>query len=139
MNYVELRSFDNYIYANILLLRMKSEGVDCYLKDENVVTIDPLLSPAVGGMKLMVSDADLSRANALLEEIELEYLKTLPCPSCGKSTIQRILRPPQNKGLFHRLVNVLVNGSPDENEIFYRCINCGYKSEALPAPGENDF
>src|SRR5262245_8501977 len=112
MNYVELRSFDNYIYANILLLRMKSEGVDCYLKDENVVTIDPLLSPAVGGMKLMVNDAELLKATSLLDEIELEYLKSLPCPSCGQTTIQRIFKRGPNRGLLQRLVNTLLNGSP---------------------------
>ena len=47
---------------------LQAAGINCHLKDEYTITIDPLLSPALGGMKLMVEEADLQQARALLQE-----------------------------------------------------------------------
>jgi hypothetical protein len=70
MNYIQLRSFDNYINANIQLGMLQNEGINCHLLDEYIITIDPLLSPAIGGMKLMVHETQAQRAMKLLEETE---------------------------------------------------------------------
>ena len=139
MNYEVLISFDNYIYANILLLRLKSDGIDCYIKDENTITIDPLLSPAIGGMKLMVNESDMARATTLLEELELEYLKTLACPNCGATSIQRITRKRNPSNLFSNFLSRLINGSPELKIIVYRCVNCGFKIDDLSAISQKDF
>jgi len=42
-------------------------GINCHLKDEYILTIDPFLSPALGGIKLMVAGPQLERALELLE------------------------------------------------------------------------
>ena len=136
MNYISVRSFDNYLYANILLNRLKDEGFDCYLKDENTVTIDPLLSPAIGGMKLMVQEPDVPRANALLEQIENDYVSTIPCPDCGQKTLQRLSRADVPKNFFTALIYQLFMGTTRNEERFYRCSNCGLKLNDLP--GFND-
>lgn len=70
MNYIQLRTFDNYIHANIQLGMLQNEGINCHLKDEYIITLDPFLSPAIGGMKLMVHETQAQRAMKLLEEIE---------------------------------------------------------------------
>ncbi|HEY4061853.1 MAG TPA: DUF2007 domain-containing protein [Puia sp.] len=70
MDYVPLRSFDNYIYAHITLSMLLDAGINCHLKDENIITMDPFLSPALGGMKLMVHSSQAERALELLEETE---------------------------------------------------------------------
>jgi hypothetical protein len=72
MNFVEVCSFDNYITANITLGMLQNADINCHLKDEYIVTIDPFLSPAVGGMKLMVSEPQVQRAIELLNEREKE-------------------------------------------------------------------
>ena len=51
--FVLLDSFANYIDAHIVLGRMQEENIQCWLKDENTVTLDPILTNAVGGIKLM--------------------------------------------------------------------------------------
>ncbi len=66
MEYVMLKTFDNYIEANIAVGMLQSENINCHLKDEHTITIDPLLSPALGGMKLMVHAAQAERALQLL-------------------------------------------------------------------------
>jgi hypothetical protein len=44
MDMVTIQTFDNYFNANIQLTRLRASGIECYLKDEYTVTIDPLLS-----------------------------------------------------------------------------------------------
>jgi hypothetical protein len=70
MNFIHLRSFDNYIHANIQLGMLQDKGINCHLADEYIITLDPLLSPAIGGMKLMVYETQADRAMKLLEETE---------------------------------------------------------------------
>ena len=54
MNFVLLQSYDNYISAHIAMGRLEEDGINCWLKDENTVTINPILTNAIGGIKLMV-------------------------------------------------------------------------------------
>lgn len=70
MKYILIKSFDNYIPAHIALGRLKEEYVNCYLQDEYSVTIDPFLSNAIGGIKLMVAETQLDRARQILEDFE---------------------------------------------------------------------
>jgi type III secretory pathway lipoprotein EscJ len=67
MSFIQVRSFDNYIEANIVLNMLQHYDINCHLKDEYTVTIDPFLSPALGGMKLMVHHSQVERAMELLE------------------------------------------------------------------------
>jgi hypothetical protein len=66
MNFILIRSFDNYIPAHIALGRLKEEYINCYLQDEYSVTIDPFLSNAIGGIKLMVAEIQAERALEIL-------------------------------------------------------------------------
>jgi hypothetical protein len=70
MSFIQLRAYDNYIYAHIRLGMLQEAGINCYLKDEFTVTVDPLLSPALGGMKIMVESSQAERAEELLKETE---------------------------------------------------------------------
>jgi putative signal transducing protein len=70
MNFVQIRAFDNYISAHITLGMLQDAGINCHLQDEYTITLDPLLSPAIGGMKLMVYPSQAQRATELLEETE---------------------------------------------------------------------
>lgn len=68
--FVKLRSYDNYLPANMILQRLEAEGIRAYLQDEYSVTIDPILTNAIGGIKLMVHAGQAERALGLLEEME---------------------------------------------------------------------
>ncbi len=70
MDFVQIRTFDNYIYAHITLGMLQDAGINCHLKDEYTITIDPFLSPALGGMKLMVHASQVERPLELLEQTE---------------------------------------------------------------------
>ena len=38
MDFVLVESFTNYIEANIVLGNLESQGINCWLKDENTIT-----------------------------------------------------------------------------------------------------
>ncbi len=67
MKFVLLASYDNYLSAHISMNRLRAEFINCHLQDEYTVSIDPLLSNAVGGIKLMVAEAQAVRAAEILK------------------------------------------------------------------------
>jgi hypothetical protein len=72
MRFLLLARFDSYIDAHIALGRLQENNINCYLQDEYTVTIDPFLSNAIGGIKLMVVDSQFERAVEILENKEGE-------------------------------------------------------------------
>lgn len=132
MTYIELRSFDNYIEANIVLNRLQHEHINCHLKDENIVTIDPLLSPAIGGIKLMVHHSQVERAWDLLKENEAAYLRQVPCPVCKSHSLEAVTTTRQHRCKLSALASMLINGHSLEIKRIYRCTNCGYDFKELP-------
>jgi Putative prokaryotic signal transducing protein len=82
MNFKQIIAFDNYFYANIAMGMLQENNINCHLKDEHIILVDPLLSNAVGGIKLMVHDAQIERALLLLKDAENDYLKQAVCSSC---------------------------------------------------------
>lgn len=69
MQFVSLTSYDDYISAHIALGRLTDEYISCHLIDEHTVTIDPLLSNAIGGIKLMVAETQAERALQILNTV----------------------------------------------------------------------
>ena len=132
MNYVELRSFDNHIEANIVLKMLQSENINCHIKDEHIITIDPLLSPALGGMKLMVHPSHIDRAWELIDTAEQQYLKSIPCPVCKKHSLMTVSITRSHKCRLSALASMLLNGKSVEIAKLYRCSSCGYDFKELP-------
>lgn len=132
MDFVPLRSFDNYIEANIVLSMLMASNINCHLKDENTITIDPLLSPALGGIKLMVHHAHAERAWELLDEVEQQYLKSIPCPVCKEHGLKAVSITKEHRCRFGALISMLLNGRSVEVTKIYQCTYCGYDFKELP-------
>ena len=137
MNFVQIRSFDNYIEANLVLGMLQEEGINCHLKDEHTITIDPLLSPAIGGMKLMVYESQVERAKEILAEAEKAYVKTIPCPRCGekKLKVKEYVDKPRN--FLAALKAQLLMGQTAPVIKYYYCENCGTVYQELPSAPAN--
>ena len=145
MDFVTVRTFQNYFTAHIVMARLKSEGIQCFLKDEFTVTVDPILSNAVGGIKLVVKNEDEAAASALLGEFDEEYRRSAVCPKCGSNDIQLV--PKQTTANIATAILTWIFGSyAISARNVYRCASCGYESENLTEnldlqqsdfPGEN--
>jgi hypothetical protein len=133
MTFVPLRTFDNYIEANIVLNMLVSSDINAHLKDEHTVTIDPLLSPALGGIKLMVHYSQAERAWELLEEAEEQYLKEISCPVCNAHNLRVVSVTKKYKCRLSAVINMMVSGKSVELVKMYQCASCGYDFKELPA------
>jgi hypothetical protein len=132
MDFIELRSFDNYIEANIVMNMLRHHNINCHLKDENIITIDPFLSPALGGMKLMVHHAHVERAWDLMDEAEQQYLKNIPCPVCHAHALRAVSVTKKHQCKLSALASMLLNGHSVEVMKIFRCMRCGYDFKELP-------
>ena len=131
MDLVIIQTFDNYFKANVQLTRLRAAGIECYLKDEYVVTIDPFLSNAVGGIKLMVRKSEEHRVRKLIREMNVESDSKLLCPQCGSHKF--ILVPKRTtENLLAAISTWLFSAYAVSAENVYQCTDCGYESESLP-------
>lgn len=131
MDFVTVRTFQNYFSAHITLTKLRDAGIQCFLKDEFMVTVDPILSNAVGGIKLVVAKDQEEEAFQLLNEFDEAYRKTVACPRCGSKSIELV--PKQTTGnLATAILTWLFGSYAISAKNVYRCSSCGYESESLP-------
>lgn len=131
MDFLLLRSFDNYINASITLARLNEEGITCYLKDEYTVTIDPILSNAVGGIKLMVLPDDFEEATTLLAGFDKDYRESITCPKCGSHNVEYIHKQGV-KNWITAVLSWLFSNYAVATEQVYHCYNCEFEFIDLP-------
>lgn len=137
MDFVTIRTFQNYFTAHILLSRFRDSGIECFLKDEFLVTVDPILSNAVGGIKLVVKKEDAEEANLLLQQFDEAYRQNAVCPKCGSKTIELV--PKQTTANIATAILTWLFGSyAISAKNVYKCASCGYESENLAENFQNE-
>jgi len=131
MEIVVLRTFDNWFSANILLTRLKDSGIPATLLDEFTLTIDPILTNALGGIKLAVGSDYANDAMDMIEQFDKEKLESAYCPRCGEFKIELITKSsPRN--VVTALLTWLLGNYAIAPEKVYQCQNCKYESHTIP-------
>jgi phage FluMu protein Com len=132
MQFKQVAAYDNFMVANITLGMLEENGINCHLKDENIVTINPLLNPAVGGIKLMVQGEDYAAAMVLLKEAEENYVKEIACPKCKvhSLSIEEKINNPET--FWGKLKNTIAYGQSSNYVKQYRCTACNSIFAQLP-------
>lgn len=137
MEFTTLRTFQNYFQAHILLAKLQDAGVTCFLKDEFTVTMDPILSNAVGGIKLIVSKEDEAKAIALIKQSDQDFRDSFVCPCCKRKNI--VLVPKQSaSNLFVALLTWILGNYAISAKNVYRCADCGYECSELSEAVDDD-
>lgn len=67
--YITIKTFSYPAEAFLIKSRLEAEGIECLLKDELTIQVDPLLSNAIGGVKLQVKESDVEDAMKVLLEL----------------------------------------------------------------------
>lgn len=132
MNFKQIASFDNFMLANMTLGMLTENGIKCHLKDEHIVTIDPLLNPAVGGIKLLVEESDFEKAKDLIRKAEDDFVKDIACPGCGVHALVVEERTNNPTGFWGKLKNQVLYGQPSTYSKGYRCTACNKIFSELP-------
>jgi DNA-directed RNA polymerase subunit RPC12/RpoP len=131
MDIVIIRTFQNYFSAHIALTKLRDVGINCFLKDEFTVTVDPILSNAVGGIKLVVVKEQSTEAMELLKEFDEAYRKTVACPRCGSEFIELVPRQ-TTANLATAILTWIFGSYAISVKNVYQCYSCKYESETLP-------
>ncbi len=131
MDLVTVKTFDSYFVANIILGRLHAEGIECYLKDEVTVTIDPILTNAIGGIKLVVRKENAAAVKQILDSYDAQYLLAATCPQCGEHAFIYLAKPGVTNFLTAILTSIFASYAVAPNYV-YQCGNCNYETERLP-------
>ena len=104
-DYTILTVFEYSTEGQVIKSKLESEGIRTMLMDEKTIDSDPLLSQAIGGVKLLVHNEDLEKAITIFNTVR-NYEKTLEgkeinCPRCKSTRI--LVAPPQRKTFFFML------------------------------------
>jgi len=104
-NYIILDVFEYSTEANVMKAKLDSEGIRTMLMDEKTIDSDPLISQAIGGVKLLVHKDSFDQAVEVYNTVRLyvkdENGKAKICPSCGSDRI--LVAPLQRINLFFML------------------------------------
>jgi hypothetical protein len=125
MDFVILQSFNNYLDAHLLMAKLESEDIQCWLQDENTVTLYPILTNAVGGIKLFVNKNDLSRARQIFWEVENNRKKTIECPKCKGHNIELVSTPRKAANWFSAILTFFLGDYALAVDKVNHCFDCG--------------
>ncbi|MEH6534837.1 MAG: DUF2007 domain-containing protein [Psychroserpens sp.] len=104
-NYTILTTFPYSTEAQITKSKLEAEGISVMLLDEKTIDSDPLISQAIGGVKLLVANDDFEKALNIYNEIRPYEVDTngnpIQCPSCNSNHI--LIAPLERKNLFYML------------------------------------
>ncbi|UWX54743.1 DUF2007 domain-containing protein [Maribacter litopenaei] len=117
--FYHLASFEYVADVQILKGKLESEGIPVFLRDENTLNSDPLISNAIGGVKLLVYSQDKDLALEIYNEVRAYALdendNPITCPNCKASKSEVYYN---RKGVFYKLF-------PFFEKRKYKCLNCG--------------
>jgi predicted RNA-binding Zn-ribbon protein involved in translation (DUF1610 family) len=127
MEFVPVYSYTNYIDANIMLGRLESEGINCWLMDENTNTVNPIWGQAIGGIKIMVAKSDAERAVELLNQFRREQQAKTPCPNCGSVNVDLVSSPRKASTWIGAIFSFLFASYAVAPNKVYHCFKCGHE------------
>ncbi len=104
-NYTILTVFEYSTEAYVTKSKLDSEGVKTMLMDETTIDSDPLISGAIGGVKLLVHNDNLQKASEIYNDIRTyqkdEDGKDIFCPKCKSNRI--LVAPLHRKNIIYML------------------------------------
>lgn len=117
--------------AQIIKSRLEAEGIEVFLFDQFTVDTDPLVSNAIGGIKLKVWAEDEAKAIHILKSISEYSLddegQEIECPICGSTKVELASTIRDVKSFLAYMYSFLSNSLPINNRYEYRCDTCKQK------------
>lgn len=121
---------NDWVEANLLAGKLESSGIETFLADDAMFSVNPLWGGALGGIKIKVKTSEYDQALLVLEG-DLE--PRVPCPQCGSMHTTKYLKSgegPNGTITGFLETSLQVGGRPDF-EPAYRCNDCGHEFEAV--------
>lgn len=118
--------------AQIIKGRLESEGIQVFLSDNFTIDTDPLVSNAIGGVKLKVYTEDVINAKHILDSIEKYSMdddgSPIICPNCKGEKIELFSTIKDAKSffalIFAFITTLFISTLPLYSKHKYRCEDC---------------
>ena len=118
--------------AQIIKGRLEADGIQVFLMDNLTIDTDPLVSNAIGGVKLKVLSHQAEEAEAILNSINKFSLdnqgNAITCPNCKSEKIELYSTVKDGKAffafIFAFVFNVIMSVLPLYTKHKYRCEDC---------------
>ena len=126
--FVTVAKFQYSAEAEIIKGRLESDGIQVFLKDNITIDTDPLVSNAIGGIKLNVLAKDEDQAKTILKSINAYSLndqgEPIICPNCGENHIELYSTINSFKSLVSFLIGLITGTLPFSTRYQYKCEDC---------------
>jgi len=114
--------------AQIIKGRLESDGIKVFLSDNLTIDTDPLISNAIGGVKLKVLSEDAKKAERILRDIQKYSLDNegnlVKCPKCNSEHVQLFSTIKNFKSLLSFIFGFIIGTLPFYAKHKYRCEDC---------------
>ncbi len=131
MSLINIATFNNATEAYLLKAKLESEGIPAFIFDEQMISLNPLLSNSLHGIKLKVDEKYKDKALTIMHQINNAPIshngEILHCPKCQSVNIENDFKATRSlKELFSLLVSLLFTTHPLTKHSYYRCKDCGH-------------
>ncbi|OEK09416.1 hypothetical protein A8C32_11910 [Flavivirga aquatica] len=114
--------------AQIIKGRLEAEGIKVFLSDNLTIDTDPLVSNAIGGVKLKVLSRQALEAQYILESIKKYSIddegNNIKCPNCASDKVELYSTIKNAKSFFAFIFTFLVSALPFYTRYKYKCEDC---------------
>ena len=132
MGEIIFKKVGQYQYSSEAIIykgRLEAENIEVFMRDNNTVDSDPLISNAIGGVKLFVKQENYESAIKILSEISTFSLddkgELLKCPNCGAEKIRLLTTIKDIKSLLSFIFSTIITVAlPFYNKYKYKCDDC---------------
>ena len=129
--FINVAAFQYSAEAQIVKGRLDAEGIESFLVDNHTIDTDPLVSNAIGGVKLKVRKEDAEKSLEVLASIKKYAVDDeglqISCPKCNGQKVQLFTNVKNVKSFFFFCISFFVNALPIFMKREYQCISCNYK------------
>ncbi|MCG8580536.1 MAG: DUF2007 domain-containing protein [Bacteroidales bacterium] len=122
MKTIRLMTCESAVEANIIKGRLKNEGIECFIANENFSNLMPNYNNIMGsGAQILIRENDLELAR---QTLEMEAKKQLVCPQCQSQNVKISLGNNKIRKLVIIFIS-LITATPFNNiNVNYICKDC---------------
>jgi DNA-directed RNA polymerase subunit RPC12/RpoP len=118
--------------AIIIKGKLEAEGLEVFMADNFTIDTDPLVSNAIGGVKIFVRTEDLPKARQILADISRYSLddngQEIVCENCSSTVTDMVTSVTDWKALLAFIFSFGLFGTlPFYTKYKYRCNSCGHE------------
>jgi len=123
-----IATFQYSTEAQIIKGRLEAEGIEVFLSDNITIDTDPLVSNAIGGVKLKVHAREALKVQHIFKSIKKYSVddngNTIHCPDCNSEKVELFSSIKDVKSFFWFIFGVLFSSLPFYTHHKYKCEDC---------------